>query len=92
MCIRDRLIACIGSDLEQLFDTIASDRRNDPKLRKMSTNDVDHRGLLADEQMTGTMQRQAALLLGRLGRHEPHVRPGDRFADCLGVSGSIRCV
>ena len=24
------LIACIGSDLEQLFDTIASDRRNDP--------------------------------------------------------------
>jgi hypothetical protein len=61
--VRQPLIVCIGSDLEQLFNTIASDRRNDPKLRKMSTNDVDHRGLLADEQVTGPMQRQAALLL-----------------------------
>jgi hypothetical protein len=38
--------------------------------------------------MARTMEHQAALLLGRLGLHKPHVRPGDRFADCLGV-GSI---
>jgi hypothetical protein len=31
------------------------------------------------------MEHQAALLLGRLGRNEPHVRSGDRLADRLGV-------
>ena len=36
--------------------------------------------------MASTMERQAALLLGRLGRHEPHVRSGDRLADSLRVS------
>jgi len=35
------------------------------------------------------MEHQAALLLGRLGLHEPHVSPGDRFADCLGVGGIV---
>jgi hypothetical protein len=39
--------------------------------------------------MTGAVERQAALLLGRLGRDEPHVRPGDRLADGLGISGII---
>jgi hypothetical protein len=33
----------------------------------------DHQHLLADEQVTGSMQRQAALLLGRLGGDE-HAR------------------
>ena len=33
----------------------------------------------ANKQMTGTVQHQAALLLWRLGRDEPHIRPGDRF-------------
>ena len=69
------LVICIGDDAEQLLDTIASDRRDDPELRKMSADRIDHRGLLADEQMTGAVQRQATLLLGRLGRDEPHVWP-----------------
>lgn len=34
------------------------------------------------------VRRQAALLLGCLGRDEPHVRPGDRLTDCLRI-GSI---
>jgi hypothetical protein len=80
------LVTYIGHDTEQLFDAIAPDRRDDPELRKMSANGIDHRGLLADEQMAGTMQRQAALLLRHLGRDEPHVWPSDRFADRLGVS------
>jgi hypothetical protein len=46
-------------------------------------------GLLADEQVTGTVQRQAALLLWRLGRDKPHVGPGDRFADRLGINGIV---
>src|ERR1700739_4763954 len=55
----------------------------------MSADHVDHRGLLTDEQMTGPMQRQATLLVWRLGRHEPHVRSGDCLADRLGVSGIV---
>ena len=40
---------------------MASDRRDDPELRKMGADSIDHPGLLADEQVTGTVQRQAAL-------------------------------
>jgi hypothetical protein len=36
--------------------------------------------------MARAMEHQAALLLGRLGRDEPHVDPGDRLADGLDVS------
>ena len=43
------LIICIGGDTEQLLDTIASDRRDDPELGKMGADGIDHRGLLADE-------------------------------------------
>ena len=39
--------------------------------------------------MARAMKHQATLLLGGLGLHEPHVRPGDRFADGLGVSHVI---
>jgi hypothetical protein len=35
------------------------------------------------------MQRQATLLLWRPGCDEPHVWPGDRFPDRLGVSGIV---
>ena len=37
----------------------------------------------------GTVQRQAVLVLWRLGRDKPHVWPGDRFADRLGISGIV---
>src|SRR5271157_565820 len=36
--------------------------------------------------MPSTMKRQTALLLWRLGWHEPHVRPGDGFANRFRVS------
>ena len=39
--------------------------------------------------MARAMERQTALLLGRLGRDEPHVRPGDRLADRFRVSGIV---
>jgi hypothetical protein len=39
--------------------------------------------------MARSMKHQTALLLDRLGRHEPHVRPGDRFANRLCVRGVI---
>ena len=36
----------------------------------MRSDRIDHRGLLADEQMARAVQRQAALLLRCLGRNE----------------------
>ena len=83
------LVTWIGDDTEQFLDTIAPDRCDDPELGKMGADRIDHRGLLADEQMARAVEHQAALLLGRLGRDEPHVGPGDRLADGLGVSGIV---
>jgi hypothetical protein len=84
--LRHSLIVWIGDDIEQFLDTVTPDRRNDPELGKMDPDCIDHRGLLADEQMAGAAEHQAALLLGSLGRHEPHVGPGDRLANGLCVS------
>jgi hypothetical protein len=66
--------------------SIAPDRRDDPKLGKMGADRIDHRGPLADEQMACAVKHQATLLLGGLGLNEPHVGPGDGFADGLCVS------
>jgi len=41
------------------------------------------------EQVPRAMEHQAALVLGRLGRHEPHVGSGHCFTDCFGISGII---
>ena len=49
----------------------------------------DGQGLLANEQTACAMEHQAALLLARLGRREPHVWPGDRLADGLSVGGIV---
>ena len=47
------LIICIGSNPEQLLDTLASDRRDDPKLCKISADGIDHRmfGLVTASQI-----------------------------------------
>ena len=42
-------ITGIADDTEQLFDPIAADRGNDPKLGKMRADRVDHRSLLTDQ-------------------------------------------
>jgi hypothetical protein len=66
-------------------------RRDDAKLGKVSSDRIDHRSLLANEQMPGAMKRQATLLLRCLGLHEPHVRPANGLADCLCVGASFFC-
>ena len=60
------LVICVRDDAEQLLDTIASNRCDDAKLRKMSPDGIDHRRLLPDEQMACAVECQAALLLGVL--------------------------
>ena len=82
------IVIRIGDDVEQLLDTVAADRRDDPELGKMGADRIDHRGLLPNEEMTRAMEHEAALLLGRLGLHEAHARSHDGFADGLGI-GSI---
>lgn len=86
---RNSLVTWIGDDIEQVLNTIASDRCDDPELAKMGADRIDHRGLLADEQMARAMEHQAALLLGRLGLDEPHVGPGDSLADGLRVRSVV---
>src|SRR5262245_57022609 len=39
--------------------------------------------------MARAMERQAALLLGRLGLNEPHVWPANGLADCLRICGIV---
>src|SRR5215468_7646847 len=76
----------IGDDFEQLLDTAAPDRCDDPELGQVRANGIDDSRLLANEQMSSAMESQATLLLGRLGRHESHVLPGDGFANRFRVS------
>jgi hypothetical protein len=79
-------VSGIRDNFEQLLDTVASDRCDDPELSKVRSDGIDDGGLLANEQMSCAMECQTALLLGRLSRHEAHVWPGDRFANCFRVS------
>jgi hypothetical protein len=65
---RNPLVSWIGDDIEQRLDTLASNRSDDPELGKVGPDHIDHRSLLANEQMPRAMERQATLLFGRLGR------------------------
>ena len=47
--LRNSLVVWIGDDIEQLLDTVAPDRCNNPELGKMGADRIDHRSLLADE-------------------------------------------
>jgi hypothetical protein len=46
-----RAPVCHGDDIEQFLATIASDRRDDPKLGKMGAERVEHPGLVADKEI-----------------------------------------
>src|SRR5471032_1787029 len=72
--------------MQQLGHPFASDRGDNAELGEVSSDRIDHRGLLADEEMAGAMKHQAALLLRRLRRYEAHVGSGDRLTDSLCVS------
>jgi hypothetical protein len=87
--LRNAFIGRISNNPEQLLDTLAPDRGNDPKLCEMGADHINHCGLLADEQMARTMEHQATLLLHRLGLDEPHIGPGDGLADRLRVGGIV---
>src|SRR5450759_4453373 len=65
-------VARVGNNM-QFGHSFAPDRGDNAKLGEMRSDRINHRGLLADEQMARAVKHQAALLLRRLGRNEPHV-------------------
>jgi hypothetical protein len=84
--LRHPFVARVGNDMQQFRDTFTPDRGDNAELGEVRSDRINHRGLLADEQMTGAVKHQAALLLGCLCGHEPHVGAGDRLANRLCVS------
>jgi hypothetical protein len=82
-------VGCISDDFQQLFDTPAPDGGDNPELGKICADRINDGSLLADEEMARPVEHQTALLLDRLGRHEPHVGSRDRLANRLRVSGVV---
>src|ERR1700736_1652012 len=76
----------VGNNVQQFRNPFAPDRCNNAELGEMRSDRINHRGLLADEQVARAMKHQATLLLWRLGGHEPHVGSGDRLANRFCVS------
>jgi hypothetical protein len=87
--LRHPFVARVGNNMQQFRNSFAPDRRDNAELGKVRSDRIDHRGLLADEQMAGTVKHQATLLLRRLCWHEPHVGSGNRLANRLCVSHVI---
>src|SRR5258706_1552729 len=87
---RNRPRRCYGSGLATGEDILLDDRVDAPisinQLGEVRSDRINHRGLLADEQVACAVKHQAALLLRRLCWHEPHVGSGDRLANRLCVS------
>src|SRR5207248_9981192 len=79
----------VGDSIKQLLDTAAPDPRNDAKPSAMSSDRIDHRGLLSNKQVPRAMKYQTTLLFWCFGRHKPHVGPADRLAYRLGISGIV---
>src|SRR5258708_6291240 len=70
---------------KQFRGSFAPDRGDNAELGEVRSDRINHRGLLAYEQMACAVKHQAALLLRCLCWHEPHVGSGDRLANRLSV-------
>src|SRR4030088_646999 len=77
--LRHPFVAWVGNNMQQFRDSSTPDRRDDAELGKVRSDRINHRGLLADEQMACAVKDQAALLLRRLCWLEAHVGSGARF-------------
>src|SRR5258708_15642074 len=84
--LRHPSVARVGNNMQQFHDTFTPDPRDNARLGKVSSDRINHRGLLADEQVACAVKHQTALLLMCLGWHKPQLGPGDCFANSLSVS------
>ena len=62
---------------------------NNPILGKVRAQGIDLRGSLTDEQVTGAMQHENALGVGRFDRNEAHRRSPHGFANRLSIGRII---
>lgn len=76
---------CVRQQVEQVGNAVPPGRSDDAELGEMATKRVDQHRSLPDQQVTRSVVQYSRLLNCRLHRHEPPVRPPDRFADCFGV-------
>jgi hypothetical protein len=49
-------VARVGNNMEQFGDSSRPDRRDNAEFGKMSSDRINHRGLLADKQMAGAVK------------------------------------
>ena len=82
---QDPFVVWVGNSMQQFRDPFAQDPCDNAELGEMRRDPIDHRGLLADEHLADAVKHQATLLIRCLGRHEPHVGSGNRFANRLCV-------
>src|SRR5258708_38918961 len=80
------LVVRVRHNMQQFRNPFAPDWRDNAELGEVRADRVNHGGLLADEQMAGGVERQAALLLRRLGWHETQVCSGGGLTNCLCAS------
>ena len=64
--LRHPFVARVGNNVEQFLDSFAPDRRHNAELSEVSSDRINHRGLLADKQMARAMKYQAAACSGVL--------------------------
>src|SRR5437773_2170286 len=61
--LRHPFVARVGNNMQQFRDPFTPDRRDDTELGEVRADRINHRSLLANEQMACTVKHQAALLL-----------------------------
>jgi hypothetical protein len=71
--LRYPLVARVDNNVQQFRDPFTPYRRDNAELGEMRPDRINHRDLLADEQMARAVKHQATLLLRRLCWHETHV-------------------
>jgi hypothetical protein len=64
--LRHPLVARVGNNVQQFRDPFTSDRRDNAELGEVRPDRINHRDLLANEQMARAVKHQATLLLRRL--------------------------
>src|SRR5260370_33743713 len=69
--LRHPSVARVGNNMQQFHDTFTPNRRDKAELAMVSSDRINHRGLLAAEQMACAVNDHAALLLRCLGWHKP---------------------
>ena len=84
--LRNAIVVCVGDDIHQLSQPIASNRRNKSVLGHMSADGIGELGALADQHQPDAVKPLNALLHRALDLDKAHRWPCDRLTDRFGIS------